>query len=361
MPIRFIQGESGWQRSYIDENGAMKTGSMCRDPLCTHRTDTCPAFMARSSSSLLEANGKLYFFSMIDGGKAYGLNEYDPAALTVRVVSRMEENGIFIGRVGRFLFYYTKPVVGQKDNGQVITETHLYRYDILKDKVEFLGKSPDTPEFVFSEGWGGYIYYFGAGKRVLYRRDVNMKNEEKVIAPDAPMLTYDVKGDEVYYIVREEDGQGGWGYGTLYRYDLTSRKTETLYHDVTWFTIVGDTMYYTLYDPIADFDWDVVTYDDEGKKITGSQTLYSMNGNTVYRIALNQAGNRGEVVPGIEKMQENGMYIGEWYRVYQGFLLIQVKQAYQENGKNGLYTGYAAVDMETGEVIYFSTDIVMNR
>ena len=354
-------GESGWVRCYIDENGALKTGSMCRDPLCAHRSDTCPAYMARSSSGLFEANGKLYFFSMIDKGKAYGLIEYDPAALTVNIVSRMDNNGIFIGRVGRFLFFYIKPEIGQKDNGQVLTETRLYRYDILKDKTEYLGKSPNMREFIFSEGYSGYIYYFGPGKMVLYRRDVNMKNEEKIVSPGKQMLTYEINGDNVYYLVREEDGQNGWGYGTLYRYDMISEKTEALYHDVTWFTLDNDTIYYTLYDPIPNFDWDIVTTDGEGKKKTETQTIYSMNGNTVYRIGVDQAGKRGERVPGIEKTMENGEYIGEWYRAYKDYLIVQLKKAYKKDGKNGMYTGYAAVHMESGEVAYFWTDIVFNR
>ena len=86
-----------------------------------------------------------------------------------------------------------------------------------------------------------------------------------------------------------------------------------------------------------------------------------MNGNTVYRIGLDQAGKRGERVPGIEKTIENGEYIAEWYRVYKNYFLVQVKKACQKDGKNGMTTGYAAVDMESGEVTYFWTDIVFNR
>ena len=310
---------------------------------------------------LLEADGKLYYFCPLEDGKSYGLAEYDPAAMTTRIACRMEDSGMFLGRVGRFLFYYTRPVIGQKDNGQAISEMRLYRYDILRDQAEYLFKAPDNTDFVFSEGYGGYLWYFTPGKRSLCRRDVNMKNEEKLISPGAPMLTYDLRGDEVFYIVREEDGQGGWGYGTLYRCNLVSGETEALYQDVTWFTLDGDTLYYTLYDPIPCFDWDIVAYDDEGEKKTEQHTIYTMNGNTVYRVPLDQAGKQGEAVPGIGKLAENGAYLGEFYRVWQNYLLVQVREAYQENGRNGMFTGYAAVDMESGEVSYFSTDIVMNR
>ena len=37
------------------------------------------------------------------------------------------------------------------------------------------------------------------------------------------------------------------------------------------------------------------------------------------------------------------------------------KKAYKKDGKNGIYTGYAEVHMESGEVAYFWTDIVFNR
>ena len=72
-------------------------------------------------------------------------------------------------------------------------------------------------------------------------------------------------------------------------------------------------------------------------------------------------GKLGESVPGIEKTTENGEYIAEWYLVYKDYLIVQVKKAYQKDGKNGMYTGYAAVHMESGEVTYFWTDTVFNR
>lgn len=350
--------DSGWVRFETNENGNVTTGSLCRDPLCTHRTENCPAYMARNSSRLLEANGSLYFFTPVSGGNAYGLIEYNPAAAEIKTIDRLHADGRFIGRVGRFLFYLSCPVIGQKDNGQVVTETQLYRYDILLNKAEYLGKSPNESNFLFSEGAGGFIWYFSPSKRILYRRDVNMKNEEKVVTTDVPMLTYEIHGDEVYYLVRDADGQYGWGYGTLYRYDMISEKTETLYHDVTWFTLDGELLYYTFYDPIPNFDRDVVLSDENGKK-TETETVWSMNGNVVYRIPLDQAGKRGESIPGIEKTPKNGQFIGEWYRVYRGFLLVQVKEAYREAERNGMLTGYAAVNMESGEVAYMWTDILI--
>ncbi|MBQ8511283.1 MAG: hypothetical protein IJ497_01595, partial [Clostridia bacterium] len=114
----------------------------------------------------------------------------------------------------------------------------------------------------------------------------------------------------------------------------------------------GDTLYYSLYDPIDAFKWEIwmKTKDGQSKKLV-TKMVQQYFRNTIYRISPDKAGKKGTAAPFCETLTDKDFYLADVYAIHNGMLIGQFKEPYSEGTRKGMTTGKAVIDVETGDII----------
>lgn len=340
-----------WHAIYTKEDGmpSVLHDPFCYDPLCSHNDITCLAYTTKGMTNLIALEDKVY---MIATGRIGESNfvEYSLSSGKYEILGTYEQGGWIITRMGRFIYFTEKIVTGQdQKTGQQESVLALYRYDLETGKTDELGHRSGNTHFFTPTPYNGEIYYIYANQ--LYKCDYNLRYAQKITGSHKIKM-YGIREDVVWFLT-----ETGGETGELYRMDLSGGEAELLYENVTWFCTDGDTLYYSLYDPVDAFEWDIwmETKDGSGKMLV-SKMITVKNGNMIYRITLDKAGQKGTPVPIRETMEENDLYLSEVYAVYNGMLIFDFRGPYSEGTRKGLSSGRAVIDMETGEILRITSE-----
>ena len=163
---------------------------------------------------------------------------------------------------------------------------------------------------------------------------------------------FEIRDNTVWFLT-----ETGGNTGELYRMDLYGGEAELLYENVTWFCMDGDMLYYSLYNPVDAFEWDIwmETKDGTGKMLV-TKMIPQNYGNTIYRISLDKAGKKGTAAPFCKALPEKDFYLADVYAIYNGMLIGQFNEPYSEGTKKGMTTGKAVIDVETGEILRITSE-----
>lgn len=339
-----------WHTIYTREDGSLSIlhDPFCYDPLCGHDDISCLSYAMKGSSNLIPFEDKIYCIAM---GKPKTSNfiEYSFSTGKYNIMGTYEAGGEIITRLGRFLYFTEQTVTGQDKFGKQESVLKLYRYDLETGKTDSLGERSSDTYFGCAVPYGGEIYYLYANQ--LYKCDYNLSNA-KNLTVNYKIKIFEIRDDTVWFLTETGDKMG-----ELYRMDLSGGEAELLYENVTWFCLDGDTLYYSLYDPVDAFEWDIwrETKDGSGKTLV-SHMITAENGNTIYRIALDKAGKKGTAAPFCDTLTGKDFYLASIYAIYHGRLFGQFKEPYSDGTRKGMTTGIAVIDLETGEIIRITSE-----
>jgi len=339
-----------WHAIYTKEDGmpSVLHDPFCYDPLCSHNDSTCLAYSTKGKTNLVAFEDKVY----IIGTGRYresSFVEYSLSSGKYKIIDTYEA-GNSITRMGRFIYFYEQVVTGaDQKTGQQESVLAMYRYDLETGKTDFLGHRSKDTHFGYPTPYKGEIYYLDSYS--LYKCDYNLRYAKKVTG-NYKIKMFEIRDNTVWFLT-----ETGGETGELYRMDLSGGEAELLYENVTWFCMDGETLYYSLYNPVDAFEWDIwmETKDGSGKMLV-SHMVQQFFGNTIYRISLDNVGKRGTAAPFCKTLPDKDFYLGDVYAVYNGMLIGQFKEPYSEGTKKGMTTGKAVIDVETGEIIRITSE-----
>jgi len=339
-----------WHAIYTKEDGmpSVLHDPFCYDPLCSHNDITCLAYTTKGTTELIPFEDKVYLVARGQPGTSNFI-EYSLSSGKYNIIDTYE-SGWSITRMGRFIYFREQVVTGaDQKTGQQESVLAMYRYDLETGKTDYLGHRSSDMHFRTPTPYNGEIYYIYANQ--LYKCDYNLQYAQR-IAGKHKVKMYEIRDDVIWFLT-----ETGGNTGELYRMDLSGGEAELLYENVTWFCMDGDTLYYSLYDPVDAFEWDIwmETKDGSGKMLV-TKMITVNNGNMIYRITLDKVGHKGTPVPIRETMEENDLYLSEVYTVYNGMLIFDFRGPYSEGTRNGLSSGRAIIDLETGEIVRITSE-----
>lgn len=346
---------SDWSCVYRKDDGTIAglETPFCYDPLCRHDDVSCLTYSSSASLDMVGYDGKVYMLTIgLEGGQ-HNFSIYDLASGKHEIADQFPAGGKIIARLGRFIYFWIQEALEDEvPGGQQKTVRHIYRYDIETEKIEYLGERSSDISYRRVVASHGEIYYLGDDNH-LWNCDYNIQNVRKVISKQ--ISTYEIIGDKIYYLTLDLSG-----IGKLYCRDLDGVNEELLYENVTWFCMDGETMYYSVYDPIDGFAWDILKTDENGNRILQTYTITVDHGNMIYTIPLEKIGSKGEAMKFCREFIDNDVYIGAAYTVYDGMLFTQFKESHIDGNKKGMLTGMLVMDMESGYEFRINTEVVMN-
>jgi len=339
-----------WHTIYTKEDGmpSVLHDPFCYDPLCSHDDITCLAYGTKGKTNLIALEDKVYMIAL---GKIRESNfvEYSLSSGKFSILGTYEYGGELITRMGRFIYFTERIETGQDSTGKLESVKALHRYDLETGKTDFLGERSGDTYFGNPTPYGGEIYYTYAN--LLYKCDYNLRYAKKITG-SYKIKIYEIRDDMVWFLTETGDKTGD-----LYRMALSGGEAELLYENVTWFSMDGDTLYYSLYDPIDAFEWEIwMETKDRSGKILVSKMITVYNGNIVYRISLDKAGKKGTAAPFCKTMTGTDFYLSETYAVYNGLLITHFRGPYSEGTRKGLSSGTAVIDVETGEIVRVTSE-----
>ncbi|MBR4000152.1 MAG: hypothetical protein IKI93_17610, partial [Clostridia bacterium] len=339
-----------WHAIYTKEDGmpSVLHDPFCYDPLCSHNDITCLAYSTKGKTNLVAFEDKVY----IIGTGRYRESifvEYSLSSGKYKIIDTYEA-GNSITRMGRFIYFYEQVVTGaDQKTGQQESVLAMYRYDLETGKTDFLGHRSGDTHFRTPTPYNGEIYYIYANQ--LYKCDYNLQYAQR-IAGKHKVKMYEIRDDVIWFLT-----DTGGNKGEFYRMALSGGEAELLYENVTWFAMDGDTLYYSLYDPVDAFEWDIWMETKDGSgKILVTKMITVNNGNMIYRIILDKAGKKGTPESIRETMEENDLYLSEVYTVYNGMLIFDFRSPYSEGTRNGLSSGRVVIDIETSEILRITSE-----
>lgn len=339
-----------WHAIYTKEDGmpSVLHDPFCYDPLCSHNDITCLAYTTKGTTELIPFEDKVYLVARGQPGTSNFI-EYSLSSGKYNIIDTYE-SGWSITRMGRFIYFREQVVTGaDQKTGQQESVLAMYRYDLETGKTDFLGHRSKDTHFGYPTPYKGEIYYLDSYS--LYKCDYNLRYAKKVTG-NYKIKMFEIRDNTVWFLT-----ETGRETGELYRMDLYGGEAELLYENVTWFCMDGETLYYSLYNPVDAFEWDIwmETKDGSGKMLV-TKMITVNNGNMIYRITLDKAGKKGTPVPVRETMEENDLYLSEVYAVYNGMLIFDFRGPYSEGTRNGLSSGRAIIDLETGEIVRITSE-----
>ena len=326
----------------IDINNDFRIYELCHDPTCNHSNLSCLKYASRACNSAIYHNNIVYLTRYTENEKS-GLSEeliaYDIQTKTFTVIDK----GDFINllcRLGKFIYYYESTFVEQLDSGKIVYSYHYYRYDIVSGTSEPLYESESKNAF----------YSFTPHKEVIYALnqsgdliacDANFKYIETVL-PGRNISVYYITDETVYYLTMTADE-----YGELHEYSLASDSDKLILDNVNLFSLDGNIIYYTLYNPAPAFEWDYPVKNEDGaveiradgQNKTSRVMIESIHGNEIYTYDI---GGDIKCYPiGTEEA-----FLGTYYYVLDGNIISQFKAPYSEGDKLGMRTGIGVFDLE---------------
>ena len=339
-----------WHTIYTKEDGmpSVLHDPFCYDPLCSHNDITCLAYSTKGTTELIPFEDKVYLVARGQPGTSNFI-EYSLSSGKYNIIDTYE-SGWSITRMGRFIYFREQVVTGaDQKTGQQQSVLAMYRYDLETGKTDFLGHRSKDTHFGYPTPYKGEIYYLDSYS--LYKCDYNLRYAKKVTG-DQKIKMFELRDDTVWFLT-----ETGEETSVLYRMSLSGGEAELLYENVTWFCMDGDMLYYSLYNPVDAFEWDIwmETKDGSGKMLV-SKMIQQNYGNTIYRISLDKAGKKGTAAPFCETLPEKDFYLADVYAIYNGMLIGQFKEPYSEGTKKGMTTGKAVIDVETGEILRITSE-----
>ena len=136
-------------------------------------------------------------------------------------------------------------------------------------------------------------------------------------------------------------------YGELHEYSLASDSDKLILDNVNLFSLDGNIIYYTLYNPAPAFEWDYPVKNEDGaveiradgQNKTSRVMIESIHGNEIYTYDI---GGDIKCYPiGTEEA-----FLGTYYYVLDGNIISQFKAPYSEGDKLGMRTGIGVFDLE---------------
>ena len=186
----------------------------------------------------------------------------------------------------------------------------------------------------------------------LIRSDANLHAKSEV--SHAKMQTFALADEQVYYLTRFEPG----GSGELRRLDLSTGKDELLYENATWFAYDGGTLYYALYDPVESFVRD--RRDPETGKMKEAPII-ATNGNKIYTVPADEAGQGGEPVTALDSLVSDGWSLSTTFTVTGGVFIGGARHLIEQNGTRGFAYAEWAVDLTEGTAFEIMRDEVYGQ
>ncbi|MBR2896192.1 MAG: hypothetical protein IKC03_11140 [Oscillospiraceae bacterium] len=339
-----------WHTIYTKEDGmpSILHDPFCYDPLCSHNDITCLAYTTKGTTELIPFEDKVYLAAH---GRAVTSDfiEYSLSDGKYHIIATYEAGWTLV-RMGRFIYFREQVVTGtDQKTGEQQTVHAFYRYDLETGETDYLGKRSSDTQLGYPTPYKGEIYYLDSYS--LYKCDYNLRYAKKVTG-NYKIKIFEIRDNTVWFLT-----ETGGETGELYRMDLYGGEAELLYENVTWFAMDGDTLYYSLYDPVDAFEWDIwmETKDGSGKMLV-TKMIPQNYGNMIYRISIDKAGKKGTAAPFCKALPEKDFYLADVYAIYNGMLIGQFKEPYSEGTKKGMTTGKAVIDVETGEIIRITSE-----
>lgn len=329
----------------IDLKNNFYVHELCNDPTCNHSNLSCLKYASRSCVSAIYHNNIVYLTRFIEN-ETSGLSEeliaYDLQAKTFTVIHRGDFFTLLC-RLGKFIYYYESTFVEQLDSGQDVYLHHYYRYDIVSGTSEFLYESKSENTF----------YSFISHKEVIYALnrsgdliacDANFKFIETVLS-GKNISVYYIVDESVYYLTMTTDK-----YGELHEYSLTSNDDKLIFENVTLFSCSGNTLYYTLYNPVPAFEWDypvanengIVEIRADGQHETHRVMIESTHGNEIFAYEIGVDSPEIRCYP----IGNEDAYLGTSYYIRNGQIVTQFKAPYTSGEKLGMRSGVGIFDFE---------------
>ncbi len=327
-----------------DGDRVLQARSLCRDPLCLHNSNTCLNVMTQAANAIYRSGNDLYFMAWPD--PCHTFVRYSLAAAETTVLFHPTDpdlyGGRFIGRLGNYIYYfYLRELEPDDKTMQVKQVTEVFRYHIPSGENVFLYEGERSEEMLLATGKSAELWYLSKSGHLI-RSDANLHAKSEV--SHAKMQTFALADEQVYYLTRFESG----GSGELRRLDLSTGKDELLYENATWFAYDCGTLYYSLYDPMEGFAWDV--RDTETGKLK-PYTITVSNGNRIFAVEAAKAGSRGTPVTALDGLISDGWVLSSTFTVSHGVFCGCLMRACESEGRHGALNSVRAVDLESGAAV----------
>ena len=225
------------------------SGIVCEDPLCTHGEDAC-RYADMDDYCFTDDPGVYYGYRF--GSPASTIWLVDLNTDTVKLAHTMDSVfGEMIGYSGGKLYFYDQ-FEDMTDEKKTITEIRISCLDHETQTVTEIGYVPEevmqhSPLLRFMRN--GEIYYSFSGSSSIYRADPEFQNISAVFEPEQGTHQWyiDDNTDAIYYLVSDQDSPTGAVY--IYK-NGTSAKVELPHEGICSFSINGEKIYYTVFDPV---------------------------------------------------------------------------------------------------------------
>lgn len=331
----------------VDLNRSDTVLELCHDPTCNHSALSCLKYASRSCTTAICYDGIVYLTRYIDGGKG-GLDEeviaYNLKTGAFTVIQKGEAF-LLLCRMGRYLYYYESIFSEQLDSGKVVHTCRYYRYDIVDGQSVFLYESKSENAFRSFTAYEGLIYALNVdGDLIICDADFRFR---ETVLPGHKISFYEIGNGSIYYLSKSDPSSDSGG---LYEYNMISAESTLIVENATLFSLDGNMLYYTLYNPVPAFEWDypvanasgVVEIRSDGQNETHRVMIESPHGNEIY--AYDTVADKSELQG--YPIGSPDAYLGTAYYVRNGRIVSQFKAPYAEGQKLGMRTGVGIFDLD---------------
>ena len=345
-----------WGGDHWYEIGDTEARSLCRDPLCTHSTDACLNVMAKQTNAVWRVGNDLYFMAETKNSPCRSFVRFSLDTSETKVLAHPTEadmlGGELVGRLGNYIYFsYRRELEKDEMTFEVHQVPEFYRYHIPSGETVFLYEGSRGEEMLQATGKDSELWYRNTSY-TLMRADANLSEKTKV--SDAKMQTFALVGEDVFYLTRFSTGESG----EIRRLDLSTGKDELLYENATWFAYDGGTLYYALYDPVESFVRD--RRDPETGKMKEAPII-ATNGNKIYTVPADEAGQGGEPVTALDSLVSDGWSLSTTFTVTGGVFIGGARHLIEQNGTRGFAYAEWAVDLTEGTAFEIMRDEVYGQ
>ena len=330
----------------IDPNNNCYIHELCHDPTCNHSNLDCLKYASRACINAIYHDSVIYFNRYIQ--KNSGLSEeliaYDLKTSDYLVI---QEGDFFtlLCRMGKYIYYCENVFLEQLDSGEVKYSSNYYRYDIQSNATTLLHENSTEPAIYSLVAHDSYIYGLNyVGDLIAY--DANFKFHKTVLT-GKNISTYTINDGVIYYLSKTSENNDS---GELYQYTIDSDENKLLAENVILFSLDGNLIYYTIYNPVPAFEWDypvknkdgIVDIRADGQHQTSRVMIESLHGNEIFTYDIHTEDGNVQCYPiGTEEI-----FLGNNYYVLNGQIFSQFKSPYSEGDKLGMRTGIGVFDLE---------------
>lgn len=330
----------------IDINNDFCIYELCHDPTCNHSNLSCLKYASRACTNAVYFNDTIYLNRYVQNSINSEISQeiisYDMKTNEYSVIQDGEFFNLLC-RMGKFIYYYENRFVEQLDSGEVKYSTDYYRYDILSKTTNLLEEDSVEPRIRSLLTSDGFIYGLNKdGDLIAY--DADFKYAETVLV-GKKISDYSIFNGVIYYLSKTPQNTDS---GQLYSHDLSSGEDQLIANNVNLFSLDGNIIYYTLYNPAPAFEWDYPVKNEDGtveiradgQNKTSRVMIESRHGNEIYTYDIGTGDIKCYPI-GTEEA-----FLGTYYYVLDGNIISQFKAPYSEGDKLGMRTGIGVFDLE---------------